>query len=95
MTFATLNRKAAPKQTGTDAGRTGVTIVGSGRTRKAVATIRQGNHLMFLGSGTVEYCCALFDAAKAEQQKQLVKKELEKAAQYMNRYSTGKVTYHG
>ena len=74
MTFAPLNRKAAPrvpKQTGTDAGRTGVTIVGSGRTRKAVATIRQGNHLMFLGSGTVEHCVALFDAAKLEQQKQL------------------------
>ena len=94
MTFAPLNRKA-PKAPGTDAGRTGVTIVGSGRQRKAVATIRDGNHLMFLGSGTVEYCTQLFDAAKAEQQKRLVKKELEKAAQYMNRYSTGKVTYHG
>lgn len=79
MTFAPLNRKAAPKQTGTDAGRTGVTIVGSGRTRKAVATIRQGNHLMFLGSGTVEHCVALFDAAKAEQQKQLKLNTLKKA----------------
>lgn len=82
MTFAPLNRKAAtrvPKQSGTDAGRTGVTLVGSGRTRKAVATIRQGNHLMFLGSGSVEECVALFDKAKAEQVAQLKLNTLKKA----------------
>lgn len=91
MTFAPLNRKA-PKAPGTDAGRTGVTIVGSGRNRKAVATIRQGHSLVFLGSGTVEECTKLFDEAKAKQQAQL--RAQEKMIRHGNSYSTGN-PYHG
>ena len=71
MTFAPLNRKFAPRSFGgestnpsKDAGRTGVTIIARGR---AVATIRQGNSLVYLGQGTVEQCVALYDRAKESQ----------------------------
>ena len=63
MTFAPRYR-TAPKQAGTDAGRLGVTVIGSGRQRTAIATIRQGKSLIYLGHGSVEHCVKLYDEAK-------------------------------
>lgn len=95
MTFAPRVRtynNPAPKQKGTHAGRTGVTVVGEGRNRIAVATIRQGNSLVFLGSGSVEHCTKLFDEAKDKQQSQL--RAQEKMIRHGINYSSGN-PYHG
>ena len=85
MTFAPMNRKVAAKpnhaapygktKTSAATGRTGVTFVSVGRSRTAVATIRQGDSLVYLGSGTVEDCNRLFEEAKAKQQEKLSKLE--------------------
>lgn len=65
----TYDTQDIPKET-----RTGVNIVKIGKQRFTVATIRQGNSLVFLGKGTLDHCVALYDAAKKEQEKQLIQK---------------------
>ena len=72
MTFAPTVRKfkdrafASGAQEETET-RTGVTLVGRGKTRTFVATVRQDKSLVFLGKGTMEECIKLYDAAKAAQ----------------------------
>lgn len=73
----TYDTQDTPKET-----RTGVNIVKIGKQRFAVATIRQGNSLVFLGKGTLDYCVALYDAAKKEQEKQLIQLRRIQKAEY-------------
>lgn len=72
--MTTYINRAAGHKTEEDEARSGVTLVRIGKSRFFVATVRQGNSLIYLGKGTMEECTALYDEAKKKQRREYSEK---------------------